>query len=342
MRALDGSAEEGLWLEDVPIPEIAGNEVLIKIHKTAICGTDVHIYNWDDWAQKTIQVPIVSGHEYAGEIVEIGENVTGLSIGDIVSGEGHIVCGRCRNCLAGRLHLCPNTQGVGVNRDGAFAEYLAIPATNVFRPSVYIPTDLLAIFDPYGNATHTALSFNMVGEDVIITGAGPIGIMAAMVAGHCGARNVILTDVNEYRLDLAKRIVPKVQPINVSKQQITGGFMESLGILEGFDVCLEMSGSPAAFREVLGKMINGGNIAMLGIMPDDVHKLDRRRVPGSQHQGYLRPEMYETWYKMVMMIQSGLPVERIITHRLHYTEFQEGFDIMRSGQSGKIILDWKD
>ena len=213
-------AEEGLWLEDVPIPAIGGNDVLIKVHKTAICGTDVHIYNWDAWAQKTIPVPMVSGHEFAGEIVELGSNVTGLQVGDIVSGEGHVVCGRCRNCLAGRLHLCPNTMGVGVNRDWAFAEYLAIPATNVFRPNVYIPTDLLSIFDPYGNAVHTALSFNMVGEDVIITGAGPIGIMAAMVAGHCGARNVILTDVNEYRLDLAKRIVPKVQPINVSKQEI--------------------------------------------------------------------------------------------------------------------------
>jgi len=336
-------AEEGLWLEDVPIPEIAGNEVLIKVHKTAICGTDVHIYNWDNWAQKTIKVPMVSGHEYAGEIVEIGENVTGLSIGDIVSGEGHIVCGRCRNCLAGRLHLCPNTQGVGVNRDGAFAEYIAIPATNVFRPSVYIPTDLLAIFDPYGNATHTALSFNMVGEDVIITGAGPIGIMAAMVAGHCGARNVILTDVNEYRLDLAKRIVPKVKPINVSKQKITREFMESLGILEGFDVCLEMSGSPVAFRDVLDKMINGGNIAMLGIMPDDTGINWTDVVfKGLNIKGIYGREMYETWYKMVMMIQSGLPVERIITHRLHYTEFQEGLDIMRSGQSGKIILDWKD
>ena len=291
-------AEEGLWLEDVPIPEIAGNEVLIKVHKTAICGTDVHIYNWDQWAQKTIPIPMVSGHEYAGEIVEIGANVTGLAIGDIVSGEGHIVCGRCRNCLAGRLHLCPNTLGVGVNRDGAFAEYLAIPATNVFKPNVYIPTDLLAIFDPYGNAVHTALSFNMVGEDVIIT---------------------------------------------VAKQQITREFMASLGILEGFDVCLEMSGSPVAFRDVLNKMINGGSIAMLGLMPDDTGIAWTDVVfKGLNIKGIYGREMYETWYKMVMMIQSGLPVERIITHRLHYTEFQEGFDIMRSGQSGKIILDWKD
>jgi len=244
--------------------------------------------------------------------------------------------------LAGRRHLCPNTQGVGVNRDGAFAEYVAIPATNVFRPNVYIPTDLLSIFDPYGNAVHTALSFNMVGEDVIITGAGPIGIMAAMVAGHCGARNVILTDVNEYRLDLAKRIVPKVRPINVAKQEITRNFMESLGILEGFDVCLEMSGSPAAFQDVLSKMINGGSIAMLGIMPDETGIAWTDVVfKGLNIKGIYGREMYETWYKMVMMVQSGLPIERIITHRFHYTEFQEGFDIMRSGQSGKVILDWK-
>ena len=343
MKALvKKNAEEGLWLEDVPMPAVGGSDVLIKVHKTAICGTDVHIYNWDDWAKKTIPVPMTAGHEYAGEIVELGANVTGLEVGDIVSGEGHVVCERCRNCLAGRRHLCPNTQGVGVNRDGAFAEYVAIPATNVFRPNVYIPTDLLIIFYPYGNAVHTALSFNMVGEYVIITGAGPIGIMAAMVAGHCGARNVILTDVNEYRLDLAKRIVPKVRPINVAKQEITRNFMESLGILEGFDVCLEMSGSPAAFQDVLSKMINGGSIAMLGIMPDETGIAWTDVVfKGLNIKGIYGREMYETWYKMVMMVQSGLPIERIITHRFHYTEFQEGFDIMRSGQSGKVILDWK-
>ena len=343
MKALvKKNADEGLWLDDVPMPEIGGSDVLIKVHKTAICGTDVHIYNWDDWAQKTISVPMTAGHEYAGEIVELGANVSGLQVGDIVSGEGHVVCERCRNCLAGRRHLCPNTQGVGVNRDGAFAEYVAIPATNVFRPNVYIPTDLLSIFDPYGNAVHTALSFNMVGEDVIITGAGPIGIMAAMVAGHCGARNVIFTDVNEYRLDLAKRIVPKVRPINVAKHEITRNFMESLGILEGFDVCLEMSCSPAAFQDVLSKMINGGSIAMLGIMPDETGIAWTDVVfKGLNIKGIYGREMYETWYKMVMMVQSGLPIERIITHRFHYTEFQEGFDIMRSGQSGKVILDWK-
>ena len=334
-------AEEGLWLEDVPIPVVGGNDVLIKVHKTAICGTDVHIYNWDDWAQKTIKTPMTAGHEYAGEIVELGANVTGLQVGDIVSGEGHIVCGRCRNCLAGRLHLCPNTQGVGVNRDGAFAEYVVIPATNVFRPSVYLPTDLLSIFDPYGNAVHTALSFNMVGEDVIITGAGPIGIMAAMVAGHCGARNVILTDVNEYRLDLAKRIVPKVQPINVAKQEITRNFMESLGILEGFDVCLEMSGSPAAFRDVLSKMINGGNIAMLGIMPDDTG-IDWTDVvfKGLNIKGIYGREMFETWYKMIALVQSGLDLTDLITHRIGIDDFEDGFAAMISGETGKVVMDW--
>ncbi len=336
-------ATEGLWLRDVPMPKIGGNDVLIKVHKTAICGTDVHIYNWDSWAQKTIPIPLISGHEFAGEIVEVGTNVSGLHIGDIVSGEGHVVCERCRNCLAGRRHLCPNTRGVGVNRPGAFAEYLAIPATNVFRPNILIPTDLLAIFDPYGNAVHTALSFNMVGEDVIITGAGPIGIMAAMIAGHCGARNVVLTDVNDYRLNLARAVVPRVQPINVAKQQITRDFMESLGIREGFDVCLEMSGSPNAFRDVLDKMINGGSIAMLGLVPDGT-SINWTDVvfKGLHIKGIYGREMYETWYKMVMMVQSGLPVESIITHRLHYTSFQEGFDIMRSGQSGKVILDWKE
>ncbi|MCK5337027.1 MAG: L-threonine 3-dehydrogenase, partial [Gammaproteobacteria bacterium] len=261
-------AKEGLWLEDVPLPEVGNNDVLIKIQRTAICGTDIHIYNWDEWAQNTIPVPMTIGHEFAGVIVEMGSNVTELKIGDVVSGEGHIVCERCRNCLAGRRHLCPNTIGVGVNRTGCFAEYLSIPAKNVFRPNIEIPLDELACFDPYGNAVHTALSFNMVGEDVLITGAGPIGIMAAMVAAHCGARNIVITDINDYRLDLVKSIVPRAIPINVNKEGISEEFMRSLGILEGFDVCLEMSGSPEAFRDALSKMINGGSIAMLGIMPD--------------------------------------------------------------------------
>lgn len=336
-------AKEGLWLEEVPLPEVGGNDVLVKIEKTAICGTDVHIYNWDEWAQKTIPVPMTIGHEFAGTIVEMGANVTGLSIGDVVSGEGHIVCERCRNCLAGRRHLCPNTIGVGVNRDGCFAEYLSIPAKNVFRPNIEIPTDVLACFDPYGNAVHTALSFNMVGEDVLITGAGPIGIMAAMVAAHSGARNIVITDLNEYRLDLAKKIVPKAITINVKKEEITKELMRSLGILEGFDVGLEMSGSPQAFNVMLGNMINGGHIAMLGIMPDGTG-IDWTKVvfEGLHIKGIYGREIFETWYKGVMMVQSGLPLEKIITHHFHYSEFQKGFDVMRSGDSGKVILDWSE
>lgn len=336
-------AQEGLWLADVPMPKVGNNDVLIKVQKSAICGTDVHIYNWDEWAQKTIPVPMTIGHEFAGVIVEMGSNVTLLSIGDVVSGEGHIVCERCRNCLAGRRHLCPNTIGVGVNRNGSFAEYVSIPAKNVFRPNITILPEVLACFDPYGNAVHTALSFNMVGEDVIITGAGPIGIMAAMVAAHCGARNIVITDINDYRLDLAKRAVPKVIPINVMRDQITPELMRSLGILEGFDVCLEMSGSPKAFRGVLGLMINGGSIAMLGIMPDGT-AIDWTQVvfKGLFIKGIYGREIFETWYKGVMMVQSGLPLDQIITHRYHYTEFQQGFDVMRSGQSGKVILSWDE
>ena len=335
-------AKEGLWLEEVPIPEVGGNDVLVKIEKTAICGTDVHIYNWDDWAQKTIPVPMTIGHEFAGVIVEMGANVTQLNIGDVVSGEGHIVCERCRNCLAGRRHLCPNTIGIGVNRDGCFAEYLSIPAKNVFRPNMVIPKDVLACFDPYGNAVHTALSFNMVGEDVLITGAGPIGIMAAMVATHGGARNIVITDINDYRLDLARRIVPKSIPLN-AKDGINREFMRNLGILEGFDVGLEMSGSPAAFKEMLGKMINGGSIAMLGIMPDGTG-IDWSDVvfKGLTIKGIYGREIFETWYKGVMMVQSGLPLEKIITHHFHYSEFQQGFDVMRSGPSGKVSLSWDD
>ncbi|MES0328124.1 MAG: L-threonine 3-dehydrogenase, partial [Gammaproteobacteria bacterium] len=333
MKALvKKEAKEGLWLDEVPVPTIGNNDVLVKIQKTAICGTDVHIYNWDEWAQKTIPVPMTIGHEFAGVIVEMGANVTELNIGDVVSGEGHIVCERCRNCLAGRRHLCPNTIGIGVNRNGCFAEYLSIPAKNVFRPNIEIPTDVLACFDPYGNAVHTALSFNMVGEDVLITGAGPIGIMAAMVAAHCGARNIVITDVNSYRLDLVKSIVPRAIPLNVMDGPITEEFMRSLGILEGFDVCLEMSGSPAAFEEVLGKMINGGSIAMLGIIPDGT-PIDWTKVvfKGLTIKGIYGREIFETWYKGVMMVQTGLPLEKIITHHFHYTDFQKGFDVMRSG-----------
>lgn len=327
----------------MPLPELGNNDVLIKIKKTAICGTDIHIYNWDEWARKTIPVPMTIGHEFAGEIVELGANVSGLEVGDIVSGEGHIVCERCRNCLAGRRHLCPNTIGVGVNRTGCFAEYLSIPAKNVFRPGKPIPTELLACFDPYGNAVHTALSFNMVGEDVLITGAGPIGIMAAMVAAHCGARNIVITDLNEYRLKLAREIVPEAITHNVQEGPISRDFMRERGIFEGFDVGLEMSGSPHAFKEMLSLMINGGRIAMLAIMPAGTGiDWDRVVFKGLTIKGIYGREIFETWYKGSMMVQSGIPLEKIITHRFHYTEFQKGIDVMRSGQSGKVILDWEE
>ena len=342
MKALvKAKAEEGIWLQDMPEPECGNNDVIVKIHKTAICGTDIHIYNWDDWAQKTIPVPMITGHEYAGEIVEVGQNVTDLSVGDIVSGEGHITCGRCRNCLAGRIHLCPNTIGVGVNRTGAFAEFVSIPAKNIFKPSREISTDLLSVFDPYGNAVHTALSFNMVGEDVLITGAGPIGSMAALVAKHAGARNIVITDMNQYRLDLIKKILPEVITINVSKEKITREMMAKLGIFEGFDVGLEMSGSPQAFSGMLDLMINGGNIAMLAIMPAGSGiDWDMVVFKGLTIKGIYGREIFETWYKGSMMVQTGLPLEELITHRFSYEDFQEGFDVMRSGNSGKVILNW--
>ncbi|MGA0976471.1 MAG: L-threonine 3-dehydrogenase [Methylophilaceae bacterium] len=342
MKALvKTKAEQGIWLQDMPEPECGNNDVIVKIHKTAICGTDIHIYNWDEWAQKTIPVPMITGHEYAGEIVEVGQNVTDLSVGDIVSGEGHITCGRCRNCLAGRIHLCPNTIGVGVNRTGAFAEYVAIPAKNIFKPNRPISTELLSVFDPYGNAVHTALSFNMVGEDVLITGAGPIGSMAALVADHAGARNIVITDMNQYRLDLIKNILPRAITINVSKEKITKGMMEKLGIFEGFDVGLEMSGSPQAFGGMLDLMINGGHIAMLAIMPSGSGiDWDMVVFKGLTIKGIYGREIFETWYKGSMMVQSGLPLEKIITHRFSYEDYQEGFETMRSGNSGKVILNW--
>ena len=342
MKALvKTKAELGIWLQDMPEPECGNNDVIVKIHKTAICGTDIHIYNWDEWAQKTIPVPMITGHEYAGEIVEVGQNVTDLSVGDIVSGEGHITCGRCRNCLAGRIHLCPNTIGVGVNRTGAFAEYVAIPAKNIFKPSRPISTELLSVFDPYGNAVHTALSFNMVGEDVLITGAGPIGSMAALVADHAGARNIVITDMNQYRLDLIKKILPRVITINVAKEKISKSMMEQLGIFEGFDVGLEMSGSPQAFSGMLDLMINGGHIAMLAIMPSGSGiDWDMVVFKGLTIKGIYGREIFETWYKGSMMVQSGLPLEKIITHRFSYEDYQEGFETMRSGNSGKVILNW--
>ena len=335
-------AKEGIWLEDMPEPKVGNNDALVKIKKTAICGTDIHIYNWDEWAQKTIPIPMITGHEYAGEIVELGSNVSDLKVGDIVSGEGHITCGRCRNCLAGTIHLCPNTIGVGVNRTGAFAEYLSVPAKNIFKPSREMSTDLLACFDPYGNAVHTALSFNMVGEDVLITGAGPIGMMSAMVANHAGARNIVITDINQYRLDLIKKILPKIITVNVKRDSISKELMESLGIFEGFDVGLEMSGSPKAFADMLNKMINGGRIAMLAIMPAGSGiDWDLVVFKGLTIKGVYGREIFETWYKGSMMVQSGLPLEKIITHRFNFNEFQEGFDVMRSGKSGKVILNWE-
>ena len=324
MKALvKTKAEEGIWLQDMPEPECGNNDVIVKIHKTAICGTDIHIYNWDEWAQKTIPVPMITGHEYAGEIVEVGQNVTDLSVGDIVSGEGHITCGRCRNCLAGRIHLCPNTIGVGVNRTGAFAEYVSIPAKNIFKPSREISTDLLSVFDPYGNAVHTALSFNMVGEDVLITGAGPIGSMAALVAKHAGARNIVITDMNQFRLDLIKKILPEVITINVSKEKITREMMAKLGIFEGFDVGLEMSGSPQAFSGMLDLMINGGNIAMLAIMPAGSGiDWDMVVFKGLTIKGIYGREIFETWYKGSMMVQSGLPLEKLLPTASHMKSFK--------------------
>lgn len=332
-------SEKGIWLHDSEMPVVGHNDILIKIRKTAICGTDMHIYNWDEWSQNTIPVPMVVGHEYVGEVVEIGEEVRGFAIGDRVSGEGHITCGHCRNCRAGRRHLCRNTSGVGVNRAGAFAEYLSIPAFNAFKIPDNISDDLAAIFDPFGNAVHTALSFDLVGEDVLITGAGPIGIMAAAVAQHVGARHVVITDVNEYRLDLARKMGAS-RAVNVAKESLKD-VMNDLGMTEGFDVGLEMSGVPAAFRDMLDKMNHGGKVAMLGIPSGDV-AIDWNKVifKGLVIKGIYGREMFETWYKMASLIQGGLNLTPIITHQFNIDEFQQGFDTMGSGQSGKVILNW--
>jgi threonine 3-dehydrogenase len=331
--------EKGIWLTQSEKPEVGHNDLLIKIKKTAICGTDMHIYNWDDWSQKTIPVPMVVGHEYVGTVVEMGQEVRGFKAGDRVSGEGHLTCGHCRNCRAGRRHLCRNTEGVGVNRQGAFAEYLVIPAFNAFKIPDNISDDLASIFDPFGNAVHTALSFDLVGEDVLITGAGPIGIMAAAVAKHAGARYVVITDINEYRLDLAKKM-GATRAVNVSQEDL-GEVMRQLGMTEGFDVGLEMSGVPSAFRDMLAKMNNGGKVAMLGIPPKDV-AIDWNHVifKGLTIKGIYGREMFETWYKMASLIQSGLDLTPIITHQFGIDDFQQGFDKMGSGQSGKVILNW--
>ena len=340
MKALVKShAEPGIWLEEVAEPDVGHNDVLIKIHRTAICGTDMHIFNWDAWARKTIPVPMAVGHEYSGEIVEIGSEVRGFAPGDRVSGEGHITCGHCRNCRAGRRHLCRNTRGVGVNRAGAFAEYLAIPASNVFKLSPAIDDEVAAILDPFGNATHTALAFNVVGEDVLITGAGPIGIMAVAIARHCGARHVVITDVNDYRLALAERM-GATRSVNVGRQSLDA-VMKDLGMEEGFDVGFEMSGNPAALREMLRTMNHGGSLSLLGIPPEET-AIDWNQVifKGLVIKGIYGREMFETWYKMASMLQSGLDVRPVITHRLGIRDFREGFEIMNSGRSGKVVLDW--
>ena len=341
MKALvKAKAEEGLWLEDVPLPPVGNNDVLIRVLKTSICGTDVHIWNWDEWARKTIHVPTVIGHEFVGVVESFGENVTDYKAGDLVSGEGHVVCGHCRNCLAGRRHLCPNTNSVGVNRDGAFAEYLSIPVTNVWPCDPAIPLEVLSSFDPLGNATHTALSFDMMGEDVLITGAGPIGSMAAAIAKHCGARYVVVTDVNPYRLSLASKMGATLA-LDVRKDSIAEA-QKKLGMKEGFDVGMEMSGNPQAFRDMIANMCHGGKIALLGILPTAA--IDWHTVVWNSLtiKGIYGREMYETWYKMTMMIQCGLDITPIITHRFDYTEFQEAFRVARSGQSGKVVLTWSE
>ncbi len=331
--------KEGLWLEDVPVPEPGINDVRIKIHKTAICGTDIHIYKWDSWAQKTIPVPMITGHEFVGEVESYGSNVKGFKIGDLVSGEGHIVCGKCRNCLAGRRHLCRDTMGVGVTRDGAYAEYLCIPATNVWLCDTKIPEDVLAIFDPFGNATHTALSFDLLGEDVLITGAGPIGIMAVAIAKHAGARYVVVTDVNPYRLELAKKMGAS-RTVDVRKENLID-VQEELEMTEGFDVGLEMSGNGPAFEEMLENMVHGGKIALLGILqPETKINWDLIVFNGLTIRGIYGRKMFETWYQMTVMVQGGLDLLPVITHRFRYTEFSEAFELMSSGLSGKIILNW--
>ena len=332
-------AEPGIWMTETAVPEIGHNEVLIKIRKTAICGTDMHIYQWDEWSQATVPVPMVTGHEYAGEIVALGSEVRGYEIGDRVSGEGHITCGHCRNCRAGRRHLCRNTEGVGVNRPGAFAEYLALPAYNLFKLPDEISDDLAAIFDPFGNAVHTALAFDVVGEDVLITGAGPIGIMAAAVIRHIGARHVVITDVNDYRLALAEQM-GATRTVNVSRESLKE-VMAELDMHEGFDVVLEMSGVPSAVEQMLDVINHGGKIAMLGIPPGEM-AIDWTKVifKGLTIKGIYGREMFETWYKMASLIQSGLDLSPIITHRLGVADFQQGFEIMGSGQSGKVVLDW--
>ena len=331
--------EPGLWLEDIDVPKIGINDVLIQVSRTGICGTDVHIYKWDDWSQKTIPVPMAIGHEFVGRIVETGSNVSDFHVGDIVSGEGHVTCGRCRNCLAGRRHLCAHTLGVGVNRPGAFAEYIALPMTNLWHHHTSVPLDVAAIFDPFGNAVHTALQFPVLGEDVLITGAGPIGIMAAAVVNHAGARFTVITDLNPYRLELARKM-GVTRAVNV-KGTTLAAVQKELGMTEGFDVGLEMSGNAAAFRDMIANMSHGAKIAMLGI-PSGEMAIDWNTIIFNMLtiKGIYGREMYETWYKMTVMLQSGLDISPVITHRFHYTEYEKGFEAMMSGNSGKVVLSW--
>jgi threonine 3-dehydrogenase len=332
-------AERGLWLEDVPEPVIGINDVLIRVIKTGICGTDLHIYEWDEWAQATIPVPLTIGHEFVGEIVSVGSNVNDYRIGDVVSGEGHVTCGRCRNCLAGRRHLCAQTQGVGVNRPGCFAEYVALPMSNIWRHNPNVNTDIAAIFDPFGNAVHTALSFPVLGEDVLITGAGPIGVMAAAVVRHAGARFVVVTDINPYRLELARKMgaTLAVDPTTTQLSEVQA----QLGMTEGFDVGLEMSGNESAFSGMIANMAHGAKIAMLGI-PAKQMGIDWRHVIFNMLtiKGIYGREMFETWYKMTVMLESGLDISNILTHRYDWKDFEKGFETMRSGNSGKVLLDW--
>jgi threonine 3-dehydrogenase len=340
MKALGKIKKEvGIWMYDAPKPTINAEEALVRIKKTAICGTDIHIYNWDAWAQKTIPVPMTVGHEFVGVIDEVGSHVKHLRVGQRVSGEGHIVCGHCRNCRAGKRHLCPHTIGIGVNRTGCFAEYLSIPAVNIVPIPDDISDDEAAIFDPLGNAVHTALSFNLIGEDVLITGAGPIGMMAVAIARHVGARHIVITDTNDYRLGLAKKI-GATRVVNVSREKLSEE-MQSLQMKEGFDVGLEMSGSREALNQMLAAMKNGGDIALLGILPDDAGITWSQVIfKGLFLKGIYGREMYETWYKMIALLQSGLDIKPIITHRFSIDEYQKGFDVMRSGQSGKVVLSW--
>jgi threonine 3-dehydrogenase len=341
MKALvKKEAARGLWLEDVPEPETGPNDVLIRVKRTAVCGTDLHIYKWDEWAQKTIPVPMVVGHEFVGEIEAVGEAVRDYAPGMLVSGEGHVVCGRCRNCMAGRRHLCANTSGIGVNRPGCFAEYIAVPDTNVWQHADGIDLDVASIFDPFGNAVHTALQWDMLGEDVLITGAGPIGAMAAAVARHAGARHVVITDVNDYRLDLARQL-GATRTVNVGRESLKD-VQKELGMTEGFDVALEMSGNPSAFRELLDNMAHGGKVSMLGI-PEGEMGIDWNKVIFNMLtiKGIYGREMFETWYKMSVMVQSGLDLSPIITHRLRYQDFEQGFEAMLQGGTGKVVLNWE-